>query len=295
MNDLRNEPSKSQSLPGSRRRQWCIALMRGVAMGAALGVLLHLANGMLSQAFQGETMRAWSTAPPGPWLIAVQLVLLGLLWRYWDGFVPWFCRLFRFPQRAEAAVLRDKRRVFGGMAGLQLLIALQGLAGLSAPLGFSKDGQPGGAATALRPDLGFFATVCNWAVANIVFLIGCVILLGLLRVIVLAIRRGLRADLFEPEEAWLARKRVVEFCAAAFVVLATLLPAPSTTLDRASRAGATGNASMPLGLTLASLSQGLSAGPQAGKDRNAASSHSMTALNSNKASGRVLEKEKVSQ
>jgi hypothetical protein len=51
---------------------------------------------------------------------------------------------------------------------------------------------------------------------------------------------------------------------------------------------------MPLGLTLASLSQGLSAGPQAGKDRNPASSHSMTTLNSNKASSHLIEKEKVS-
>jgi hypothetical protein len=62
MNDFRNDSNQ----PGSRRRQWCIALMRGVAMGAALGVLLHLANGWLSQALPGEAMRAWSTAPPGP-------------------------------------------------------------------------------------------------------------------------------------------------------------------------------------------------------------------------------------
>jgi hypothetical protein len=225
----------------------------------------------------------------------VQLILLGLLWRYWDGFVPRLCRLFRVPQRAEAALLRDKRRAFGGMAGLQLLIALQGLAGLSMPFGFFKDGQPDGAATALHPALGFLAAVFDWTAANIIFLIGCVMLLVLLRMIVTVTRRGLRANLFEPEEAWPVRKRVVELCAAAFVVLATLLPAPSTAFDRASRAGATGNASMSLGLTLASLSQGLSAGAQAGKDRNVAPSHSMTALNSNKASGHVLEKEKVSQ
>jgi glutathione S-transferase len=127
MNDLRNESNESQSLPG-RRRPWWRAALRGAVIGLGILIAMTLATGVLLWWFRGDAEAAANALRAArPWVIAVQCISIGLLWQHWEAFIAWISRLRKFPPARQAALLRDKHRIFRMLAWCELLVVVHSL------------------------------------------------------------------------------------------------------------------------------------------------------------------------
>jgi hypothetical protein len=124
MNDLRNESSKSQSLPG-RRRPWWRAALKGGALGLGMLFVAALGTCVLLWWFRGDVDAATKALHAArPWIVAVQCISIGLLWQHWEAFIAWISRRRKFSAAKQAALLREKYRIFRMIALCELVVVV---------------------------------------------------------------------------------------------------------------------------------------------------------------------------
>jgi formate hydrogenlyase subunit 3/multisubunit Na+/H+ antiporter MnhD subunit len=112
------------SAPRSRRLTWRRAALV-MLLGFAALVAMTLFSFWLLWYFDGDIVRTERAIQSlKPWLMAVQLVALGLMWQFWGAFAPWLCRRCK-ASSALPWLLREKRRVFMLLGCYEALVVLR--------------------------------------------------------------------------------------------------------------------------------------------------------------------------
>jgi len=94
--------------------------------GAVLVLGLLLAISMLQVTGGAQGAMQWITRAR-PWLVAVQILLLGLAWHFWPAIVRVIGRRSSASREAMAALLAGRNRIFGLLAACEAIVVLRAL------------------------------------------------------------------------------------------------------------------------------------------------------------------------
>ena len=122
---------KKDGLPALPPRTGSIWRKAGMVLaGAGIALLLTTLIATLLLRLTGDARHALLALQAArPWLSAVQIGAIGLLWHCWPALVARSGRRLRLGPDAESALLRLRPRIVWILAAFELLIVLRALAG----------------------------------------------------------------------------------------------------------------------------------------------------------------------
>ena len=115
----------------SRRERRLLRTVGALAAAIGLAFIASVMLALLLLRFSGSVSEAAQTLQAlRPWMIPVQLSVLGLLWLHWPRLAHLFARWYSMSDRTRDALVADRKRIFLVLALFEVALVLRALGSL---------------------------------------------------------------------------------------------------------------------------------------------------------------------